>query len=178
MADLLLAHATTAALLEELGRRGAAPACSCQRQPAQRWPLVIPAPCDWANSNQRQHWAARARLVKQWRAETVNRARAAGLPTGLGRVRIDVLLRFTSRHRRDALNYEPTIKGVIDGLCRDKTRIDKHGKEIHAPGYGLIWDDEPTYLDGPFPRIGDPVDGERYPRGVMQLLITSLEETA
>lgn len=177
MSDLLLTHATTAALLDELSRRGAA-VCKCQQRTAPRWPLVIPAPCDWANSNQRQHWAAKARLVKQWRAETVNRARAAGLPTGLGRVRIDVMLRFTTRHRRDALNYEPTIKGVVDGLCRDKTRINRDGKEVHAPGYGLIWDDEPTYLDGPFPRIGEPVDSRQYPRGVMQLMITSLEEAA
>lgn len=178
MADLFLAHAATAALLDELSRRGAVPGCKCQRRPAERWTLVIPAPCDWANSNQRQHWAAKAKLVKAWRAETVARARAAGLPTGLGRVRIDILLRFTTKHRRDALNYEPTIKGVIDGLCRDKTHVNKKGDLVKAPGYGLIWDDEPTYLDGPFPRIGEPVDGERYPRGVMQLLITGLEEAA
>lgn len=141
-----------------------------------RWMLVIPAPCDWVNANYRGHWAPKAKLVKKWRQTTVVYARQARLPVGLARVRIDVMLRFTTRHRRDAANYEPTLKGVIDGLCRDKTHINKRGRKVDAPGYGLIWDDEPSYLDGPFPRIGEPVDKRKYPRGVVQLLITDLGE--
>lgn len=141
-----------------------------------RWMLVLPAPCEWVNSNNRGHWAPKAKLVKQWRKATVARAREAKLPQGLARVRIDVLLRFTTKHRRDAANYEPTLKGCIDGLCRDKTHINKHGKQIDAPGYGLIWDDEPKFLDGPFTRIGEPVNKQRYPLGLVQLLVTDLGE--
>jgi len=144
---------------------------------AERWTLLIPAPCDWVNSNSRMHWAPKAKLVKEWRRTTVLRARQANLPKGLGRVRVDAMLRFTTRHHRDALNYEPTMKGVMDGLCRDKTHINKRGKEVDAPGYGLVWDDEPTYLDGPFLQIGEPVDKKRYPRGLVQLLITDIGES-
>jgi hypothetical protein len=110
-----------------------------------------------------------------WRETTVVLARNARLPKGLSHVQIDATLHFTTKHNRDAANYEPTLKGVIDGLCRDKTHINRKGKEVKAPGYGLIWDDTPEYLDGPFLRIGEPADKRQHPLGLLVLAITEEE---
>lgn len=139
------------------------------------WRLTIPAPCEWVSANQRIHWAPKAKLVKEWRKATLTHAQAAKLPTGIAHVRIDAWLHFTTRHHRDAANYADTLKGVVDGLCRDKTHVNKKGKLVNAPGYGLIWDDTPEYLDGPFPRIGEPVDKRRYPLGLLVLEIEAEE---
>lgn len=133
------------------------------------WRLEIPAPVEWVNANYRGHWAPKAKLVKTWRTTALVYARKAKLPKELDHVRVDAWLHFTTRHHRDAANYHDTLKGVVDGLCRDKSHLNKKGKWVDAPGYGLIWDDTPEYLDGPFPRIGDPVDKRRYPLGLLVL---------
>lgn len=137
------------------------------------WRLEIPAPVKWINVNEHhRHWGPKARLTKEWRDAALMYARKAKLPKGLAHIRIDATLHFTSRLARDAANYGDTLKGVVDGLCRDKSHVNKNGKTIHAPGYGLIWDDSTNYLDGPFLRIGDPVSRRTYPLGLLVLDIT------
>jgi hypothetical protein len=78
-------------------------------------------------------------------------------------------MHFTSRQPRDAANYSDTLKAVVDGLCRDKSHLNKRNKWVEAPGYGLIWDDNTKFLDGPFPRIGDPVSRKQYAFGLLVL---------
>jgi crossover junction endodeoxyribonuclease RusA len=133
------------------------------------WRLEIPAPAEWVNANYRGHWAPKAAKVKEWRNAALLYARQAKLPKGLAHVRIDAWLHFTDKLGRDAANYGDTLKGVVDGLCRDKTHVNKKGRLVEAPGYGLIFDDTPQFLDGPFPRIGDPVSKKDYPLGLLVL---------
>lgn len=138
------------------------------------WRLEIPAPVKWVNVNEPMHWAPKAKLVKEWRNAALTYARQSRLPKGLPHVRIDAVLHFTDRRPRDAANYSDTLKGVVDGLCRDKSHLNKKNKWVQAPGYGLIWDDSTKYLDGPFLRIGDPVSRKVHPLGLLILDITAL----
>ena len=115
--------------------------------------LTIPAPAKWLSANGSYGRWERARHVKTWREATLVHARAARLPRGRGRVRIDAVLTFPTRRHRDEHNYMPTLKAVIDGLGPDKSRVTKAGKHISAPGYGLIADDTPEHLEGPYIRF-------------------------
>ena len=65
--------------------------------------------------NQRHHWAAHARLVKEWRTAGMLYARKARIGPQ-PRSRIAVTLPVTGRRRRDPHNWTPTVKAIIDGL--------------------------------------------------------------
>lgn len=103
------------------------------------WTLEIPAPCDWINANQREHWRTKADKTLEWRTAGCRWAAVAKLPT-LSRAHILARLHFHTARRRDAHNYYPTLKALVDGL------ID----------HGLLADDSTQYLDGPDIRIGFP----------------------
>jgi crossover junction endodeoxyribonuclease RusA len=75
-------------------------------------------------------------------------ARFAKLPR-LAKAHILAELRFPNRIRRDAHNYYPTLKAIVDGLV----------------DYGLLPDDSTEYLDGPDIRLGAPVPQPRYGHG-------------
>ena len=123
--------------------------------------LTIPAPAKWLSANGSYGRWERARHVKTWREATLVHARAARLPRGLAKVRVDAVLTFATRRHRDEHNYMPTLKAIVDGLGPDKSRVTKTGKHISAPGYGLIADDTPEHLEGPYIRFatetGSPV---------------------
>jgi hypothetical protein len=124
------------------------------------WRLLVPAPCQWISANDGLHWGARDRLATRWRETT--HLLLVGLhgphrpPKGLARVRVDVELHFRDRRPRDAANYHPTVKPVVDALgppfVRPPSRLRHRGAS--APGYGLIPDDTPAHLDGPHVTIG------------------------
>lgn len=104
------------------------------------WTLTITAPCGWINANQREHWRVKAEKTKLWREAARTWARSERLPTGLDCVHIDALLHFRDSRRRDAHNYMPTLKAIVDGIV----------------DHGLIPDDTTLHLSGPDIRVGDP----------------------
>ena len=65
--------------------------------------------------NQRHHWAAHARLVKEWRTAGMLYARQAKIgpqPPSL----VTVTFPVKGRRRRDPHNWTPTVKAIVDGL--------------------------------------------------------------
>ena len=117
--------------------------------------LVVPAPAKWLSANGSYSRWERARHVKTWRAAALVHARAARLPRGLAKVRVDAVLTFATRRHRDEHNYMPTLKAIVDGLGPDKSRVTKSGRAISAPGYNLIADDTPAHLEGPYISFAD-----------------------
>lgn len=122
------------------------------------WTLRIPAPAPLWSSNDSHRHGPRATSANRvhWRAATYTAAAAAKLPKGLSRVRIFVMFHFTDRRRRDALNYADTAKPIVDAFGPPfvvaPTVKASRGKA--APGWGLIPDDTPEYLEFAAPLIG------------------------
>ncbi|GLU58603.1 hypothetical protein [Paenarthrobacter ureafaciens] len=114
------------------------------------WRVVVPAPYvkpvrkrktgkvvqrkPWLNSNDRDHWRVIRPITADWRANAAEAAKAAGLPTGLERVRITAHVVKARAGDYDAGNFYPTAKAVVDGL------ID----------HGMCVDDNNRYVEGPF----------------------------
>lgn len=133
------------------------------------WTLLIPAPAKMYSANTRVHWRRTYEARKAWREATFVYAQQAKLPKGLDKVRIDVVVHFTVNRGRDNENYSPfVLKPIADGLARP------HGS---SPGYLLITDDTPEFLDGPFVTVGAKVDKRQYPLGLAVVTITDLSES-
>lgn len=99
----------------------------------EAYTLHIPAPADWINTNDRTHWAVRARLTKTWRAAAYLHACKLGLPKDLGRVHVMATITKPTRRRFDVANLYPSVKAAIDG----------------AVDYGVVEDDSNGFLVGP-----------------------------
>ena len=90
-------------------------------------------------SNQRQHWAPKAKATRElrriayWQGRAHLDQRVTSYP-----VRCVVTIDYRDRRRRDAANLAPTIKAILDGL-------------VDA---GILPDDSTEYLTGADPRIG------------------------
>jgi hypothetical protein len=145
------------------------------------WTLTFPAPDRMLSGNVRVYWRTRHALTASWRQALAVHAKAAKLPRGLSRVRIDFVLRFPDkRGDRDALNYYPlVVKPAVDGLGPEFRQQIKRGaragQESFQPGHGLIADDTPAHLDGPHIELGPKVDDpKRCPFGQIILTITDL----
>ncbi len=165
------APATYTTGLDEHGRR--------------QWMLTFPAPDRMLSANQRIYWRVRQGLTESWRGALAVHAKAANLPRGLARVRLDFVLRFAdARTDRDALNYYGlTVKPAVDGLGpefrQQITKGKRAGQVSYQPGHGLIPDDTPTHLDGPHIVLGPKVDApKRCPFGQVTVKITDLSEVA
>lgn len=106
------------------------------------WVFTITAPCAWINTNQREHWRPRAERTKMWRDAGHVHAVKAKLPKlgEAGKVHVFAELHFRDNRDRDAHNYMPTLKAIVDGIVTD---------------YGLVKDDSSRYLIGPDIRIGE-----------------------
>ena len=81
--------------------------------------ITFPQPADYLNLNQRLHWAPKMRLTAAWREA----ARIAALKLGRNKLRrrhsrsyIHVSYPVKQCRRRDAHNWTPTTKAIIDGL--------------------------------------------------------------
>jgi hypothetical protein len=122
------------------------------------WTLLIPAPVPLWSTNDSHRRGPRATSAnrKEWRQAGYNAARKAGLPKGLDRVRYAVSFHFADRLRRDALNYSETAKPLIDGFgppfVQKPTKKVPQGRS--APGWSLIPDDTPQYLEATALSIG------------------------
>lgn len=141
--------------------------------------LRFPAPAEMLSVNGNPHWRRTSPVRKAWREAVFVHAKAAKLPVGLARVRLDVVLRFPREGRRDAANYHGNVvKPLVDAFGPPINTV-RQGKAISAPGYGLIADDTAEYLDGPFVRLGAKVaDPKRCPFGEVIVTITDLSEVA
>lgn len=86
----------------------------------------------WLNSNQRLHWAQRARITREWRDTAAWVVKAAHVPHVQGKAHITAVLLFPDNRRRDPANWYPTVKACIDGLVP-----------------AVLDDDSHTHLEGP-----------------------------
>lgn len=115
--------------------------------------ITLPAGLELINSNQSQHRARRARIVKEIRSKTMEAvsecptlmdALAAAKPGPLfQRAHIFGILHPATNGRRDPANWYPSFKAAVDGL-------------VDA---GLLDDDDHTRCVGPDMRLGSKVKG-------------------
>jgi crossover junction endodeoxyribonuclease RusA len=109
-------------------------------RPPGTWYVNVPVKASLLlNSNQRLHWAQRARLTAHWRELAAALARQAKVPA-LARAHVLAAYLPPDRRRRDPANLYPTVKALVDGL-------------VDA---GVLPDDDATHLDGPDMRLGEP----------------------
>lgn len=99
------------------------------------------------NANQRQHHMARAKTVAELRAHAQAELRYLDRPHH-ERAHCTVTIHWPDHRRRDAHNYYPTVKALIDGLVDG----------------GLLPDDNDRHLIGPDLRVGNP-DSAVTPKG-------------
>lgn len=97
-------------------------------------------------ANMRHHWAQKARTTRQLRHDTRLLARANNLPKGALHATVHITYTPKDNRRRDPSNLMPTQKACLDGLV----------------DYGLVPDDNPTYVEERMPVIapknGEPMD--------------------
>jgi hypothetical protein len=140
----------------------------------RRWTLTFPAPAEMLSVNGNPNWRRTSPVRKVWREAVYIHARAAKLPTGLARVRIELDLRFPRGGRRDPGNYHANVaKPCVDALGPAIDTV-RGGKPVHGDGYGLIADDTPQYLDGPFIRLGPSGRRAGAPFGEVEIVITEI----
>ena len=123
---------------------------------ADSWRLRIPAPTTWVSSNDRRHWAAKARLVREWRRAGALYAKSARLPHLDAPVSITAWVHRTDRRRADAANRYPTVKAVVDGL-------------VDA---GVLDDDSDRYVTAVVMKAGPVVLARDHPLGLLTLEIS------
>lgn len=161
---------------------------------AGTWRVEVPLPigAKWISLNrppvhrfeQMRHNALR-RNLRRLAADAI---RDAGVPEGLGRVRVQVELRFIDRRIRDAANFEPTIKPIIDALqptrryerttsTRFGRRIVRGVETVTEHGAGVVPGDDRRYLERPEPTIGEPIGRGTGRAGIVVLHITALNPT-
>ncbi|GGN39737.1 hypothetical protein FHR83_006651 [Actinoplanes campanulatus] len=139
------------------------------------WTLSIPAPERMLSANSKPHHRVAGVVRKAWREATYLYAQQAKLPTGLDRVRIDIVLHHTVNRNRDDANWHPYVgKPITDALGPERRAQSRNGAVRIDAGYGLIPDDNPTHLDGPFISLGEKVSRKEYPRGLAVVTIVDL----
>lgn len=113
----------------------------------RRWSVRIPQPCPWLTANIDRDKYQRARLVKAWRAATVNACFALQLPKDITPVTLFAWINHTRPHApvRDRLNLAPTMKAVVDALTPSRT-TQRNGKTFRTHGYGLLPDDSDRHV--------------------------------
>lgn len=115
--------------------------------------IEMPAGLRLLNANQRPHWAVKNRITRQLRTASFAIAKRDKVPR-LDRVRIVVEYQPPQRARsRDAGNWAPSGKALIDGLRDAKVLPDDNSRHVVEEAY----------------RIGEP-----YPAGRMVLHVTEV----
>ena len=123
------------------------------------WTVTIPAPAPWLSANHRRDLRRQTPERRAWRDAGLVHAKRVHLPK-LQYAHLVAVLRFADDRRRDAHNYYPTLKALIDGLVGD---------------YGLLPDDSDNHLVGPDLRRGPAL---RVGYGEVVLTITDLAEVS
>ena len=139
------------------------------------WTVEIPAPQPIKSVNKQEHRLAAGRYRRVWRETAWARYANAKLPKGLSRIRVEVELRFTTGHKRDAPNYHyHVIKPIVDALQPER-RVKKPKGGIRVErGWGVVPDDCDEFVELREPRIGPVVPKGRYPFGLVVLTVTDL----
>lgn len=87
------------------------------------------------NMNDRMHWSAYSKRVREWRSATFWHAKAAMSakqpPPGKAFIRV-VFGTPQPTRRRDPHNYFPTVKAIIDGLTDAKLWPDDSAEYVGA----------------------------------------------
>lgn len=136
--------------------------------------LAIPGPAPMFSENTSKHWRETGKAVKAWREASFLYATQARLPKHLPKVRIDVALHFTDARERDSYNHHKyVVKPLVDGLSRPRTVNSKRGIRVE-PGYQLVDDDNPNFVDGPFITIGEKVAKAAYPYGLAVVTVSEI----
>lgn len=155
------------------------------------WRVEIPLPigADWISLNRpSQHKydeIKRKALCKNLRRLTFEALSAANVQQELGRVRVQVELRFVDRRTRDVSNFEPTLKPMIDALqpTRRYKRVTKKKignrtvpveELVTEWGWGVVAGDDQRYLERPEPIIGEPIGRGTGRKGIVIFHITAL----
>lgn len=92
------------------------------------WVLDIP-PRELLNANKRYHWAVRARMAADLKADAYKVARGARVPR-LDRIRVVGVVHAPDRRRRDPHNLFPTLKAYIDGIVAAGVIIDDDSQHL------------------------------------------------
>lgn len=125
------------------------------------WTIRLPWRTPPLSMNDRGHWAAKASRTARVRRDVMALAAAHRLPTGLDRVRVQLVYVPRDRRRRDTDNLVATLKPICDALAA--------GTPKH-PGWGLVADDTPEWMSKPEPVIAAPDPKDPH----LRLLITDL----
>ena len=125
------------------------------------WSIRLPYRTPPMSMNDRQHWRTKARQTANVRRDVMALAAAHRLPTGLARVRVQLVYVPRDRRRRDTDNLVATLKPICDALAAGTA---KH------PGWGLVADDTPEWMSKPEPVIAAPDPKDPH----LRLLITDL----
>ena len=81
--------------------------------------LTIPAN-EWLSSNQRLHWAQKARRTRSIRTRAhmlgLYALRAGNVTAHTSKTHVHVLVAYPTARKADPPNSSPTVKAIIDGL--------------------------------------------------------------
>lgn len=82
--------------------------------------LFVPRPTTWIvlNGNKGNHWSVDHKLKKAWATATMAAAANAKLPRRLEPALLAVQFIFRTVRIRDAGNFEPTLKPIVDHLVK------------------------------------------------------------
>lgn len=108
---------------------------------AEHITVWIPSSKILNSNNAYKHWANRSGPAKFLRE--LGQAEAVNLRK-FKRAKVDVIVSYPDRRKRDCQNLYPTMKSFVDGL------VDNEGNGTQALGKGILPDDNDAYLSGPF----------------------------
>lgn len=114
------------------------------------------------------HWGNRSGPAKTLRQRG---AVASQRFPRMARARVDVVVSYPDRKKRDVFNLYPTMKSYIDGL------VDNEGGGTQSKGAGFLPDDNDIYLSGPFMHWSGMLSDRPGKNGMFRfdLLVTEME---
>jgi hypothetical protein len=90
----------------------------------------------WLSSNQRLHWAAKAKRVAVLRELAMWRGLEIGFKgTHRKQVRITAHIGYATNGRADPANSHPTVKALVDGLVDAGLFVDDSHEWVIGPDY-------------------------------------------
>ena len=99
------------------------------------WTVAIPAPAPWLSANQRRDLRRQTPDRRAWRDAGMVHAKRVRLPR-LQYAHLVAVLRFPDNRRRDAHNYYPTLKALVDGRVDYGLLPDDSESRSHVGGIG------------------------------------------
>jgi hypothetical protein len=157
------------------------------------WTVQIPLPwgTNWLNLNKAPSGEKERNTFNGWKRKFRRTAyealQDAGVPQGLGRIRLQVTLHFPDRRVHDPSNVRPTVKPMIDALQPHREYTRRYNRVVYGKrqqgvekviewGWGVIPGDDPRYLVEPEPLIGEPIGRDPTCKGVVVFHIVPLPE--